>query len=65
VLACTHSDSWVAVDPLSYLTPFLSLLKASDVSGPITGTVAVALQRILASDLICECGCQAAHCLAA
>ncbi len=39
---------------MTYLTPFLALLKASDVSGPITGTVAVALQRILASDLICE-----------
>ncbi len=37
-----------------YLGPFLSLLKATDVGGTITGTVAVALQRILASDLIRE-----------
>lgn len=35
-----------------YLTPFLSLVKASDVSGPITGAAAVALQRILASELL-------------
>ncbi len=35
-----------------YLAPFLSLVKASDVSGPITGAAAVALQRILASELL-------------
>ena len=38
-----------------YLTPFLSLIKASDVSGPITGAAAVALQRVLNSDLLCKC----------
>eukprot|EP00983_Pelagomonas_calceolata_P096485 1158132-Pelagomonas_calceolata.AAC.2 len=46
---------WSAVDPMLYLTPFLSLIKASDVSGPITGAAAVALQRILGSNLISEC----------
>jgi len=46
-----HED-WSAVDPMLYLTPFLSLIKASDVSGPITGAAAVALQRILGSNLI-------------
>jgi hypothetical protein len=35
-----------------YLAPFLSLIKASDVSGPVTGAAAVALQRILQSDLL-------------
>ena len=35
-----------------YLAPFLALIKASDVSGPITGAAAVALQRILTSELL-------------
>lgn len=35
-----------------YLSPFLNLIKASDVSGPITGAAAVALQRILESNLL-------------
>lgn len=47
---------WRLVDPMVYLTPFLSLIKASDVSGPITGAAAVALQRILNSELISEWG---------
>ncbi|GIL44250.1 hypothetical protein Vafri_1768 [Volvox africanus] len=46
-----HHD-WRDVDPMSYLLPFLNLIKASDVSGPITGAAAVALQRILVSDLL-------------
>ena len=41
-----------------YLMPFLSLIKASDVSGPITGAAAVALQRILNSGLISESRCR-------
>ncbi|KAF5842997.1 hypothetical protein DUNSADRAFT_3125 [Dunaliella salina] len=49
-----HED-WSVVDPMLYLMPFLSLIKASDVSGPITGAAAVALQRILGSNLI-RCG---------
>jgi brefeldin A-resistance guanine nucleotide exchange factor 1 len=43
---------WREVDPMTYLSPFLNLIKASDVSGPITGAAAVALQRILTSDLL-------------
>lgn len=45
---------WLDVDPMTYLTPFLTLIKASDVSGPVTGAAAVALQRILQSDLLSE-----------
>ncbi|KXZ43436.1 hypothetical protein GPECTOR_90g522 [Gonium pectorale] len=45
-------QDWRDVDPMTYLSPFLSLIKASDVSGPITGAAAVALQRILVSDLL-------------
>ena len=45
---------WLLVDPMLYLTPFLTLIKASDVSGPVTGAAAVALQRILGSELMCE-----------
>jgi hypothetical protein len=52
---CTFAADWTTVDPMVYLTPFLSLIKASDVSGPITGAAAVALQRILNSDLISGC----------
>ena len=37
-----------------YLHPFLMLIKASDVSGPVTGAAAVALQRILQSELLSE-----------
>ena len=37
-----------------YLAPFLTMIKAPDVSGPITGAAAVALQRILGSELMCE-----------
>ena len=47
-------SDWLLVDPMLYLSPFLTLIKASDVSGPITGTAAVALQRILGSELLCE-----------
>ncbi|GFR51100.1 hypothetical protein Agub_g13429 [Astrephomene gubernaculifera] len=47
----TYHD-WREVDPMIYLSPFLDLIKASDVSGPITGAAAVALQRILQSDLL-------------
>eukprot|EP00798_Chlamydomonas_sp_ICE-L_P006642 gene6642-3299_t len=43
---------WTVVDPLVYLAPFLALIKASDVSGPITGAAAVALQRIINSELL-------------
>ncbi len=43
---------WRQVDPMVYLTPFLTLIKASDVSGPITGAAAVALQSILRSELL-------------
>ncbi|GLC38754.1 hypothetical protein PLESTM_000772100 [Pleodorina starrii] len=46
-----HQD-WKDVDPMTYLSPFLNLIKASDVSGPITGAAAIALQRILVSDLL-------------
>ncbi|KAG2488975.1 hypothetical protein HYH03_012417 [Edaphochlamys debaryana] len=45
-------QDWREVDPMVYLSPFLNLIKASDVSGPITGAAAVALQRILQSDLL-------------
>ncbi|MEW5304445.1 MAG: hypothetical protein WDW36_007055 [Sanguina aurantia] len=46
-----HND-WSQVDPMLYLDPFLSLITAKDVSGPITGAAAVALQRILGSGII-------------
>ena len=49
-----HTADWTDVDPMVYLTPFLNLIKASDVSGPVTGAAAVALQRILGSDLLSE-----------
>ncbi|PNW80894.1 hypothetical protein CHLRE_07g334100v5 [Chlamydomonas reinhardtii] len=45
-------QDWRDVDPMIYLSPFLNLIKASDVSGPITGAAAVALQRILESNLL-------------
>lgn len=52
---CHHCPAdWSEVDPMTYLTPFLTLIKASDVSGPVTGAAAVALQRILQSDLLCK-----------
>ena len=46
----TKLSDWPSIDPLIYLGPFLKLIKASDVSGPITGTAALAIQRILRSD---------------
>ncbi len=46
---------WSAVDPIVYLGPFLTLIKAPDVSGPVTGAAAMALQRILRSELMSEC----------
>lgn len=46
----TKLSDWPTIDPLIYLGPFLKLIKASDVSGPITGTAALAIQRILRSD---------------
>jgi hypothetical protein len=49
---CSPVTDWTKVDPMTYLEPFLNLIKASDVSGPITGAAAVALQRILASGLL-------------
>ena len=46
----TKLSDWPTIDPLIYLGPFLKLIKASDVSGPITGTAALAIQRILRSE---------------
>ncbi|KAL6762500.1 hypothetical protein V8C86DRAFT_3130845 [Haematococcus lacustris] len=44
--------SWRDVDPMLYLKPLLLLIKTPDISGPVTGAAAVALQHILRSDLI-------------
>lgn len=50
---CPAAD-WSKADPMAYLAPFLTLIKASDVSGPVTGAAAVAIQTILDHEFICE-----------
>lgn len=39
-----------------YLAPFLTLIRAPDVSGPVTGAAAVALYKIICSELMCRSG---------
>jgi hypothetical protein len=48
-------SDWASMDPMVYLSPFLMLIKASDVSGPVTGAAAQAMQTILSNDMISAC----------
>lgn len=46
-----HED-WSSIDPRSYLEPFLVLIKAREVSGPITGAAVQALRSVLSRNLL-------------
>eukprot|EP00201_Polytomella_parva_P014281 CAMPEP_0175062722 /NCGR_PEP_ID=MMETSP0052_2-20121109/14331_1 /TAXON_ID=51329 ORGANISM="Polytomella parva, Strain SAG 63-3" /NCGR_SAMPLE_ID=MMETSP0052_2 /ASSEMBLY_ACC=CAM_ASM_000194 /LENGTH=303 /DNA_ID=CAMNT_0016328785 /DNA_START=48 /DNA_END=956 /DNA_ORIENTATION=- len=43
---------WKILDPMIYFDPFLNLITAKDVSGPITGAATVSLHKLLASNLL-------------
>ena len=42
----THAD-WASVEPLTYLDPFLEVIRSPETSGPITGVALTSVRRLL------------------
>ena len=42
----THAD-WASVEPLTYLEPFLEVIRSPETSGPITGVALTSVRRLL------------------
>ncbi len=41
-----HAD-WASVEPLTYLEPFLEVIRSPETSGPITGVALTSVRRLL------------------
>ncbi len=43
----SHHADWASVEPLTYLEPFLDVIRSPETSGPITGVALTSVKRLL------------------